>query len=97
MTVAGAQGFEHCVANMFLVPLGIVLNQRLHFYPDGTHSDITWGDFFLNNLLPVTFGNLLGATCMVAGMYSLAYGRSGVVVARWWRILKVKVAGYRGL
>jgi len=42
-------GFEHCVANMFFVPIGIFL------------ADITWSSFLFNNLVPVTLGNIVGA------------------------------------
>ena len=75
---------------MFFIPLGIVLDERhdtLVFCEDG----LSWGKFFLNNLLPVTFGNLMGAVFMVAVMYSLAYGRSGAVVAKVWNQLVHKM------
>ncbi|KAL4451701.1 hypothetical protein ABPG75_007363 [Micractinium tetrahymenae] len=59
-----AIGLEHCVANMVFVSLGSV-------------PGVTWSAFFLNNLLPVTLGNIVaGALCM-ATTYSLAYGSLG--------------------
>ena len=71
---------------MFFIPLGIFLNQgRTVCY------SLTWGEFFLNNLLPVTFGNLLGAFFMVACFYSLAYGRSGVFVSHYWDKFLAKI------
>ena len=30
----------------------------------------------VNNLLPVTLGNVIGGAVMVAGVYSLAYGNA---------------------
>ncbi|GIL76707.1 hypothetical protein Vretimale_8821, partial [Volvox reticuliferus] len=61
-----ALGLEHSVANMFFCSLGIVQG-----------APISWVDFILKNLLPVTLGNVIaGAVCM-AGMYALCYG--GVV------------------
>ena len=42
-------GFEHSVANMTYIPLGIFLG-----------ADVSWGAFFLANLVPVTIGNLIG-------------------------------------
>ena len=45
-----ALGLEHSVANMFIIPVGILCG-----------ADVTFVDFFLNNLVPVTIGNLLGA------------------------------------
>ena len=49
-------GFEHSVANMYFIPTGMLL---------GTEGTI--GGFLLNNLLPVTIGNILGGTLIVGG------------------------------
>jgi nitrite transporter len=52
-------GFEHSVANMTL--LGIALFQ--------SHGDaVTWMGF-LQNLIPVTLGNIIGGALMVGGLY----------------------------
>lgn len=59
-----AVGFEHCVANMFFIPAGI-------FYG----ADVTWGEFFLNNLVPVTLGNIVGGFVFVGMAYWYVYGR----------------------
>lgn len=48
-----AAGFEHSVANMFYIPAGL-------FAAGGTQAALTWGRFFLGNLVPVTLGNLVG-------------------------------------
>ena len=64
-----AAGFEHCVANMYLVPLAIFSNPE---------AGIGWGDFLLRNLLPVTFGNLFGGAGMVGLVYWTIYGRDEV-------------------
>lgn len=64
-----AAGFEHCVANMYLVPLAIFSNPE---------AGIGWGDFLLSNLLPVTFGNLFGGAGMVGLVYWTIYGRDEV-------------------
>ena len=45
-------GFEHCVANMYYVPVGIFANVD--------NPALTWGNFLVNNLLPVTLGNIIG-------------------------------------
>jgi formate transporter len=66
VTAFVAAGFEHCVANMYLIPLGILLKG---------------GDFGTNlgglahNLLPVTLGNLVGGAGMVGLVYFLIYHR----------------------
>jgi formate/nitrite transporter FocA (FNT family) len=38
-------------------------------------ADLTWRGFFVNNLLPVTLGNLFGGTIMVAAVYWYVYLR----------------------
>ena len=64
-----AAGFEHCVANMSFVPLGIFLN-------DGS-ADVGWSAFLIRNLIPVTLGNLVGGAGLVGMTYWLIYGRIG--------------------
>jgi formate/nitrite transporter len=63
-----AAGFEHCIANMYLIPLGILLSAGAPGDPDW------WG--FLSNLVPVTLGNIAGGSILVAAVYHLIYGRS---------------------
>jgi len=57
-------GFEHSVANMFFIPLGIFLG-----------GNVTWGQFFINNLIPVTLGNIIGGAVMVGAIYWWLYLR----------------------
>jgi formate/nitrite transporter len=61
-----AMGLEHSVANMFIIPLGIM-----------SGAAVTWKDFLLKNLLPVTLGNIIGGAVLVAGVFSYAYGALG--------------------
>nr|WP_067260018.1 formate/nitrite transporter family protein [Methanobrevibacter cuticularis] len=58
-----AIGFEHSVANMFFIPLGIFL------------GDITWTQAIVNNLIPVTIGNIIGGAIFVALLYWYTYLR----------------------
>ena len=44
-----AQGFEHAVVNMFIIPTGMMLGAK-----------VTLGDWWLWNQIPVTLGNLVG-------------------------------------
>ena len=44
-----AQGFEHAVVNMFIIPTGMLLGAK-----------VTWGDWWLWNQIPVTLGNIVG-------------------------------------
>jgi len=59
-------GFEHSVANMYFIPAGI-------FAGGGAAAGLDWPGFFINNLLPVTLGNLVGGCIFVAGIYYFAY------------------------
>jgi formate transporter len=66
-----AAGFEHSIANMFFVPLGILLQGAGYGAAD---ASITWLGF-AQNLLPVTLGNIFGGSVMVALIYYLIYRR----------------------
>ena len=60
-------GFEHCVANMYYIPAGIFASKLYDIPAEG----LNWGSCFVNNLLPVTLGNMIGGVLMVgvAGWY----------------------------
>ncbi|HHF2888632.1 TPA: formate transporter FocA [Vibrio diabolicus] len=67
-----SSGFEHCVANMFMVPLGIVI---ANFAPESfwasvgvpasQYADLNIGHFITANLIPVTLGNIVGGAVLV--------------------------------
>jgi formate/nitrite transporter len=65
-----AAGFEHSIANMYLMPLAMLLQH------DGLtgYAAITWSGM-LGNLLPVILGNVLGGAVLVAGVYHVIYKR----------------------
>jgi formate/nitrite transporter len=74
-----ALGFEHCIANMYFIPLGIMLKGEPGLV---TSAGLTPGQLetldlsgLVNNLIPVTLGNIVGGTLMVAGVYWFAYLR----------------------
>lgn len=54
-------GFEHCIANMYYIPAGIFQSGTLSM----VYENLTWGGFFLRNLLPVTLGNMVGGVLLV--------------------------------
>ena len=54
--------FEHSVANMFFIPTGIFLGKSLGIY-------LSWQSFILNNLIPVTLGNILGGSLFIGIAY----------------------------
>jgi len=60
-----ASGFEHSVANMFFIPMGIMLAGE----GGKLEPALTWSNFFIANLLPVTLGNILGGVVFVAFAY----------------------------
>jgi formate/nitrite transporter len=80
ITAFVAAGFEHSVANMYFIPLGLWLRHQPLVVEMAGHgveplAGLTWRHFFVNNLLPVTLGNLVGGTVMVAGVYWFVYLR----------------------
>jgi formate/nitrite transporter len=77
-----AAGFEHSIANLFVVPLALLLKAHApaEFWIgiDRMATDyqaLTPGSFLLSNLLPVTVGNAIGGSILVGGMYWLIYVR----------------------
>ena len=78
-----ACGFEHCVANMYFIPSAIMIKDFDPAYfatvaanlKDGG-AILTWGNFFVNNLIPATIGNIIGGALMVGGMYWFIYLRA---------------------
>ena len=71
-------GFEHSVANMYYIPAGIIAKANTNFteilnLPQEVLDSLTWKSFYINNLIPVTLGNIVGGSIMVAGAYWLAY------------------------
>ena len=78
-----ATGFEHSVANMFMIPLGILISDTAgaSFWSDAkidaaSYSDLTWPSFFFDNLLPVTLGNIVGGGVMIGVMYWTIFHRT---------------------
>ena len=73
-----ASGFEHSIANMFMIPMGIVINNfaspefwtAVGVSPD-TFKDLTVEHFILNNLIPVTIGNILGGLAVALPYWAL--------------------------
>jgi formate transporter len=59
-----ALGFEHSVANMYLIPIAWLAGAET----------ITWAGF-VDNLVPVTLGNIVGGGVFVAAVYWLIYLR----------------------
>ena len=72
ITAFVAGGFEHCVANMYFIPIAWLIKVFDPAFAAGTGVDtatITVGGFLLRNLLPVTIGNMIGGSIMVGVFY----------------------------
>ncbi|WP_237660639.1 formate/nitrite transporter family protein [Tepidanaerobacter sp. GT38] len=57
-------GYEHSIANMFFIPLGMFLG-----------AEISWLQCWYNNLIPVTLGNIIGGAIIVPCVYYYCYKR----------------------
>ena len=57
-----ATGFEHCVANMYFIPAGIMLGAK-----------VTWAQFIWWNLIPVTIGNIIGGFIFIGAVYFYSF------------------------
>ena len=67
-------GYEHCVANMYYIPAGIFAASNDAYVTSGINNalfsaeqmaNLTWGNFLVKNLIPVSIGNILGGMVFV--------------------------------
>lgn len=75
-------GFEHCVANMYFISAGLfaLTLPECRQLAAGAGMDIsalTWRNFLLHNLFPVTVGNLIGG-CGFAALIWAAHRKAAV-------------------
>lgn len=77
-----ASGFEHSVANMYFIPMGLLVKTSapLNFWDNigktaADFSNITLSNFLLVNLLPVTIGNIIGGSILIGLVYWFIYIR----------------------
>lgn len=82
ITAFVAAGFEHSVANMYFVPIGLMIRAGApaSFWADigktsADYADLTWSNFLLANLLPVSIGNIIGGVLLVGLAYWFIYLR----------------------
>jgi formate/nitrite transporter len=75
-----AAGFEHCIANMYFLPLAWLMTRTGNVPPDFDASVITMTGI-VHNLVPVTLGNIAGGAGLVGAMYWMiyrtAFGKNG--------------------
>jgi formate transporter len=77
-----AAGFEHSIANIYFISIGLFIKLGA---PDtfwhavgktpADFPNLNWSNFLIGNLLPVTIGNILGGSIMVAAVYWFVYLR----------------------
>ena len=65
-------GYDHVVANMFIIPFGIRL---------GNHLPI--GHYIVYSMIPTFLGNFLSSVFMVSFTYSMCYGTLPDRIAAW--------------
>jgi formate transporter len=75
-----ASAFEHSIANMYFIPIGLLIKdetavqEAAGLTPEAMDNLTTQG-FLVDNLLPVTIGNIIGGAVLVAAVYWLVYLR----------------------
>lgn len=79
-----ASGFEHSIANMFMIPMAIVIRDfaSAEFWQTAgasaeQFSSLTVSNFIVDNLIPVTLGNIIGGGILVGLTYWVIYLRGG--------------------
>jgi len=78
-----ASGFEHSIANMYFIPIGILLKGVNEVVTAALAAgldpaklaNVGMYGFLVKNLVPVTLGNIVGGGFFVATLYWLAYVR----------------------
>lgn len=71
-------GFEHSVANMYYIGVGLFAKMNPTYADAAAEAgvdltNLTWGKFFVSNLLPVTLGNIVGGAVLVGVVYWFCY------------------------
>jgi formate transporter len=82
ITAFVAAGFEHSIANMYYIPLGLLIKlaapatfwQAIGKGP-ADYPALTLQGFLVGNLLPVTLGNIVGGALLVGAVYWFIYLR----------------------
>ncbi len=82
ITAFVAAGFEHSVANMYFIPVALFIKNFAapEFWTQigvsaADYANLTWQNFFVVNLIPVTIGNIIGGAFMVGLVYWFIYLR----------------------
>jgi formate/nitrite transporter len=76
-------GFEHCVANMYYIPAGILAKSNSQWVEQAISlgasaekiNSLNWLSFLTHNLMPVTLGNIVGGVVFTGMAYWFVYLR----------------------
>lgn len=86
ITAFVALGFEHSIANMYFIPYAMLLSSDADLVASATSAGVSIDTLtvpgLLDNLIPVTLGNIVGGTLLVAGIYWFVYLRGAVSESR---------------
>jgi formate/nitrite transporter len=77
-------GFEHSIANMYYIPAGILAKGNENWVGAALNlgvkmkglNSLNWKNFIIKNLIPVTFGNIIGGVLFVGMAYWYVYIRN---------------------
>jgi formate/nitrite transporter len=75
-----AAGFEHSIANMYFIPIGLLIKVFDPAFTAASGVDVsrlTWESFLVANLIPVTLGNIVGGAVLVAAVYWFVFLHRG--------------------
>ena len=80
ITAFVAAGFEHSIANMYFIPKALLIKNfanemfwtSINASPE-IYANLTWSNFIINNLIPVTIGNIIGGAVLVGLVYWFVY------------------------
>jgi len=92
ITAFVASGFEHSVANMYFVPMGLALKEQADVLAAAQGmagqpimlGNLTVAGFIVKNLIPVTLGNIIGGSLLVGGIYWAVYLRQFSFRSLFW-------------
>jgi formate/nitrite transporter len=82
ITAFVAAGFEHSVANMYFIPMALLIKSTASstFWTSiqktpADFANLTMTNFLVRNLIPVTIGNVIGGAVLVGAVYWFVYLR----------------------
>lgn len=91
-----SSGFEHCVANMFFIPMGITIANaapeavaaQYSMSVADVASFFSYSNFLTANLIPATLGNIVGGALFVGGVYYFVYVKKSAPAAQAEKAVK---------